>query len=303
VTFNGFVDMDISGNGNGVKMDNFGTVHFNAGSDIKVENGVAFEATGGGNLKYDDPAGSINNTISATTGQAVDLANITLINPGFEGRVTTTNTATGASMSINDVTGSGVNVFIANLSGAAVSTGLDISGSSRSSGVIIAAGTISNGARVNQGGSGDVTIDASITENAGFAFQVANRSNGSGDVTVNGAITSGTITNYSAKPTRRIDLIIGVSYDADLAKTKAVLARVVESNTLVLKEPGVTIGVSELADNSVNLVVRPWVKSENYWPVYFELLENIKVALDEAGIEIPYPQLSLHVNQEENHGT
>ena len=115
----------------------------------------------------------------------------------------------------------------------------------------------------------------------------------------NNSITSGTITNYSTKPTRRIDLIIGVSYDADLAKTKEVLATVVNSNELVLKDQAVTIGVSELADNSVNLVVRPWVKSENYWPVYFELMENIKVALDEAGIEIPYPQLSLHVNQEE----
>ncbi|MCJ8319796.1 MAG: mechanosensitive ion channel [Colwellia sp.] len=117
----------------------------------------------------------------------------------------------------------------------------------------------------------------------------------------NGSITSGTITNYSAKPTRRIDLIIGVSYDANLAQTKKVLRDVVAQNELVLKDQDVTIGVSELADNSVNLVVRPWVKSENYWPVYFELLENIKVALDEAGIEIPYPQLSLHMNREENH--
>ena len=117
----------------------------------------------------------------------------------------------------------------------------------------------------------------------------------------NGAITSGTITNYSAKPTRRIDLVIGVSYDANLAKTKEILADVVAKNELVLTDQAVTIGVSELADSSVNLVVRPWVKSENYWPVYFELLENIKVALDEAGIEIPYPQLSLHTNREENH--
>lgn len=117
----------------------------------------------------------------------------------------------------------------------------------------------------------------------------------------NGSITSGTITNYSAKPTRRIDLIIGVSYDANLAQTKKVLSDVVAKNELVLKDQDVTIGVSELADNSVNLVVRPWVKSENYWPVYFDLLENIKVALDEAGIEIPYPQLSLHMNREENH--
>ncbi len=114
----------------------------------------------------------------------------------------------------------------------------------------------------------------------------------------NGSITSGTITNYSRKATRRIDLVIGVSYDADLAKTKEVLTRVVNEQELVLKEPAVTIGVSALADSSVNLVVRPWVKTENYWPVHFALLENIKVELDKAGIEIPYPQLSVHVNQE-----
>mgnify|MGYP000483238965 CR=1 FL=1 len=115
----------------------------------------------------------------------------------------------------------------------------------------------------------------------------------------NGAITSGTITNYSTKPTRRIDLVIGVSYDADLAKTKQILTTIVENHALVLKDEPATIGVSELADSSVNLVVRPWVKTENYWPVYFELLESIKVELDNAGIEIPFPQLSVHVNHEE----
>ena len=114
----------------------------------------------------------------------------------------------------------------------------------------------------------------------------------------NGSITSGTITNYSRKPTRRIDLIIGVSYDADLAKTRDILTKITSNHELVLKDQAVTIGVSELADNSVNFVVRPWVKTENYWPVYFELLESIKLSLDEAGIEIPYPQLSVHVNQE-----
>jgi small conductance mechanosensitive channel len=117
----------------------------------------------------------------------------------------------------------------------------------------------------------------------------------------NGSITSSNIINYSTKPTRRIDLIIGVSYEANLAKTKKILSDVVAQNALVLKDQAVTIGVSELADNSVNLVVRPWVKSSDYWPVYFDLLENIKVELDNAGIEIPYPQLSLHVNKEENH--
>ncbi|GLX82721.1 mechanosensitive ion channel family protein [Thalassotalea eurytherma] len=114
----------------------------------------------------------------------------------------------------------------------------------------------------------------------------------------NGAITGGTITNYSAKPTRRIDLVIGVSYDANLAQTRQILADVVSKDERVLKDQDVTIGVSELADSSVNIVVRPWVKSGDYWPVYFDLLENIKVALDEAGIEIPYPHLSVQVNNE-----
>ena len=114
----------------------------------------------------------------------------------------------------------------------------------------------------------------------------------------NGTITSDTITNYSAKPTRRIDLIIGVSYEADLAKTKALLTDVVKAHDLVLKDEPITVGVSELADCSVNFVVRPWVKTENYWPVYFDLMQSIKVELDNAGIEIPFPQLSVHVNQE-----
>jgi len=114
----------------------------------------------------------------------------------------------------------------------------------------------------------------------------------------NGAITGGTITNYSAKPTRRIDLVIGVGYNADLKLSKKILHDVVSSHELVLKDQAITIGVSELADCSVNFVVRPWVKTSDYWPVHFDLLESIKIELDKAGIEIPFPQLSVHVNQE-----
>lgn len=92
--------------------------------------------------------------------------------------------------------------------------------------------------------------------------------------------------------------MIGVSYDANLAQTRQILADVVAKDERILKDQDVTIGVSELADSSVNLVVRPWVKSGDYWPVYFDLLENIKTALDEAGIEIPYPHMSVQVNHE-----
>ncbi|GAA5131950.1 mechanosensitive ion channel domain-containing protein [Thalassotalea piscium] len=114
----------------------------------------------------------------------------------------------------------------------------------------------------------------------------------------NGRITSSNIINFSAKPMRRIDLVIGVGYSADLAQTKEILTRVASSHELVLKDQAITVGVSELADSSVNFVVRPWVKTSDYWPVYYALLETIKVELDNAGIEIPFPQMSVHVNQE-----
>ena len=109
----------------------------------------------------------------------------------------------------------------------------------------------------------------------------------------NGSITSGSITNYSAKDTRRVDLVIGVSYDADLATTKKILTEITANHALILQDQDTTIAVSELADSSVNFVVRPWVKTADYWTVYFELLETIKVELDKAGIEIPFPQMSV----------
>ncbi|ASP46553.1 mechanosensitive ion channel domain-containing protein [Cognaticolwellia beringensis] len=115
----------------------------------------------------------------------------------------------------------------------------------------------------------------------------------------NGKITSSTITNFSTKPERRLDLVIGVSYEADLAVTKALLTKITNEHELVMKEKEIVIGVQELAESSVNFVVRPWVKSGDYWPLHRDLLEKIKVALDHAGIEIPYPQLSLHVRKEE----
>lgn len=116
-------------------------------------------------------------------------------------------------------------------------------------------------------------------------------------VVPNSAILGGNIVNYSRKPTRRIDLVIGVSYSADLAKTKAVLEEVVAANAMVLKDPGVQVAVAELADSSVNFVVRPWVNGSDYWPARFELMESIKNALDEAGIEIPFPQMDVHMDK------
>ncbi len=116
-------------------------------------------------------------------------------------------------------------------------------------------------------------------------------------VVPNSAILSGSIINYSRKATRRIDITIGVSYKADLAKTKAILEAVLKDNELILKSPQALVAVSELAASSVNFVVRPWVKSSDYWGVHFALMEAIKNALDEAGIGIPYPQMDVHMNK------
>ncbi|MBV7316741.1 mechanosensitive ion channel family protein [Shewanella sp. NIFS-20-20] len=113
----------------------------------------------------------------------------------------------------------------------------------------------------------------------------------------NSAMMSGTITNYSTMDTRRIDLVIGVSYDADIKLTKQILTDVVEKCDLVLSEPGYTIALAELADSSVNFVVRPWVKTSDYWPARFALMEAVKVSLDDAGIGIPYPQMDLYLKE------
>jgi small conductance mechanosensitive channel len=116
-------------------------------------------------------------------------------------------------------------------------------------------------------------------------------------IVANNAIMSSNITNYSALPERRVDMVVGVSYDADLSLVKQTLHELVNAEERILKDPAVTIAVAELADSSVNLVLRPWVKSADYWGVKFDLTEAIKIRFDELNIGIPYPQMDLHVNQ------
>jgi len=105
----------------------------------------------------------------------------------------------------------------------------------------------------------------------------------------NGILSNGTILNYTSEGTRRVDLVFGVSYDADIKQTKDVLMSVLKEHPAVLTDIAPTVDVLELADSSVNFAVRPWCKSEDYWTVYFDITENVKLALDKAGIEIPYP--------------
>ncbi|APY11273.1 mechanosensitive ion channel protein [Seonamhaeicola sp. S2-3] len=111
----------------------------------------------------------------------------------------------------------------------------------------------------------------------------------------NGTLSNGNIVNYTTEGTRRVDLVFGVSYDADIKQTKDVLMNVLTSHPKVLKDPAPSVTVLELADSSVNFATRPWCKTEDYWDVYFDVTENVKEALDKAGIEIPYPhQVEIH---------
>ena len=114
----------------------------------------------------------------------------------------------------------------------------------------------------------------------------------------NAKIMGGNITNYSMQETRRIDMIIGIAYDADIRKAKQVLEEIINNEERVLKDPAVTIGVAELGDSSVNFVVRPWVNSADYWPTKFTLLETIKLRFDEEDIGIPFPQMDVHIQKD-----
>jgi small conductance mechanosensitive channel len=148
--------------------------------------------------------------------------------------------------------------------------------------------------------SGDF-VEAGGTMGIVEAIQIFTTTLRTGDnktiIVPNGQITSGTITNYSAKDTRRVDLVIGVSYNDDLDKVRRVIEEVIAADGRVLGEPEPTIGVLELADSSVNFAVRPWVKSADYWPVYFGLMESFKKRFDQEGITIPFPQQDVYMHQ------
>jgi small conductance mechanosensitive channel len=110
----------------------------------------------------------------------------------------------------------------------------------------------------------------------------------------NGKIFGDTIKNVTAEDTRRIDLVIGIGYGSSIEKAVKVFTEMTQADARVLKDPATQIAVAELADSSVNFVVRPWVKTSDYWAVRFDLTRAIKEALDREGIEIPFPQMVVH---------
>jgi small conductance mechanosensitive channel len=112
----------------------------------------------------------------------------------------------------------------------------------------------------------------------------------------NGSIYGGNIVNYSARATRRIDMVFGIGYDSDLLKAKRILQELVVADERILADPAPQIAVSELADSSVNFVVRPWVKTADFWPVKFAITEAVKLRFDREGITIPFPQMDVHLH-------
>ena len=118
-------------------------------------------------------------------------------------------------------------------------------------------------------------------------------------VVPNGSIMNGSIVNYSGQETRRVDIIASCSYEDDIDKVKLVLEDIINNESRILKDPKPQIAVSELADSSVNLIVRPWVNSSDVLSVKYSLLEQIKKRFDKEGLSIPYPQTDVHIHNKE----
>jgi len=113
----------------------------------------------------------------------------------------------------------------------------------------------------------------------------------------NAKLTDDNIVNWTVKGTRRVDMVFGIGYEDDIDKARSIMEDLIAQDGRILKTPAPLIAVSELADSSVNFVVRPWVKVEDYWGVYFDMTEKVKKALDANGVSIPFPQRDVHVYQ------
>ena len=113
----------------------------------------------------------------------------------------------------------------------------------------------------------------------------------------NGILTDSSIVNYSSKEIRRVDLTFSVAYEEDVIRVKNVLINILKKNELVLEEPEFFVGISMHGDSAINFIVKAWCKTEDYWTVYYDLLETVKIKFDEEGLSIPYPQMDLHVKK------
>lgn len=185
--------------------------------------------------------------------------------------------------------------FVAIIGAAGLAVGLALQGSlsNFASGVmIILFRPIKQGDFVEAGGVAGVVKDISI-----FVTTLTSGDNKT-IIIPNSAVIGGAITNYSTQDTRRVDMVVGISYDSDIRKAKQILQEIADADERVLKDPAVTIAVSELADSSVNLVFRPWVETANFWPAKFALTEQVKLRFDQEGIGIPFPQMDVHMQNQ-----
>ena len=133
-----------------------------------------------------------------------------------------------------------------------------------------------------------------VVEEIGI-FSITMRTGDNREIIVpNGEIYGGTITNNSRRDTRRVDMVFGIGYDDDLLKAKDIIKKILSEDERILADPAPAVVVGELADSSVNFNVRPWCKTSDYWGVYSDVHEKIKLTFDAEGISIPYPQMDIH---------
>ncbi|MBI1185471.1 mechanosensitive ion channel [bacterium] len=114
----------------------------------------------------------------------------------------------------------------------------------------------------------------------------------------NAPVSTGSMTNYSAEATRRVDFVFGIGYDDDIDEAKKILNELIAADERILNEPAPFVAVKELADSSVNFVVRTWVNASDYWGVYFDMQEKVKKTFDQRGVGIPFPQMDVHMKQQ-----
>ncbi len=187
--------------------------------------------------------------------------------------------------------------FVAVFGAASLAIGLALQGSLANVGaavLIIIFRPFKVGDFINAGGATGTVEDVNLFST--IIAPVDNRT----IIVPNASIIAGNITNYSNKSERRVDHVFGIGYDDDLKLAKETLMELMVNDDRILQDPAPFVAVSELADSSVNFTTRAWVKTEDYWGVYFEQIEKVKLAFDEKGISIPYPQMDIHTNKIEN---
>ena len=185
--------------------------------------------------------------------------------------------------------------FVAILGAAGLAVGLALQGSlsNFAAGVLmIIFKPLKVGDYVEAGGA------AGAVEEVGIFTTIIKTPDNKKVIVPNSGVTGGNITNYSANPVRRVDIVAGVSYGDDIDKVKKVLSEIQAEDERILKDPAPMIGLVELGDSSVNFTVRSWVKTADYWNVFFDTQEKIKKRFDAEGISIPFPQQDVHIISE-----